>query len=163
MRLVHYSDRPIGTLEVRAQAPAPIHEGFKPLGLWVSDDDCEDNWRAWCISTGIVLEQLTHVHDVDLAPDANVLRLTSASEIRAFTRDWSFVDPDFSVIRQIRWPDVMTAYDGMIITPYIWSMRLDMESFWYYGWDCASGCIWHPRAIALVRLREVVPVPEHVA
>jgi hypothetical protein len=28
----------------------------------------------------------------------------------------------------------------LLITPYIWSCRLDFN--WYYTWDCASGCFW---------------------
>lgn len=45
-------------------------------------------------------------------------------------------------------------YDGIVITPYVWSMRLDRSAFWYYGWDCASGCIWNASAVA-----ELVPLP----
>lgn len=26
-------------------------------------------------------------------------------------------------------------------------MRLDNRCTWYYGWDCASGCIWDKDAI----------------
>ena len=31
---------------------------------------------------------------------------------------------------------------GIIISPYQWDCRLALESGWYYGWDCSSGCIW---------------------
>ena len=158
MKLVHYSDQPLGALLVRE--PGPERAFFKPRGLWLSDDDCDDNWRAWCVAEGFGLERLTHVHDVELLPDANVLILKSAADIRSFTREWTFEDPKLPSMMRVRWPDVMTAYDGLIITPYIWRMRLDMEAGWYYSWDCASGCIWQPRAVASVMLREVVPVPE---
>lgn len=159
MKLVHYSNGPVGTLEMRAQPPG--REFFKPHGLWLSDDDCEDNWRAWCIGESFGLERLTHVHDVDLQPDANVLVLRTASEIHTFTREWTRFDDDtLGRFGYPHWPDIIARYDGLIITPYVWSMRLDMGARWYYVWDCASGCIWHPRAVAAIRLREVVPVPE---
>jgi hypothetical protein len=146
----------------RLRAPAPSRESFKPRGLWVSDDDCEENWREWCIGERFCLERLTHVHDVELVPDADVLILRSAFEIDAFTKEWRC---DEGVLRDyaLRWPDVQARYAGLIITPYIWARRLDGGADWYYGWDCASGCIWNPVAIASVTLREIVPVPEPVS
>ena len=48
----------------------------------------------------------------------------------------------------INWRKVAKAFDGIIIPEYIYSRRLDGNaSDWYYGWDCASGCIWDARAI----------------
>ena len=41
-------------------------------------------------------------------------------------------------------------YGGIEVTPYIWEKRLD--SMWYYGWDCASGCVWHRDAIKEIQL-----------
>lgn len=157
MKLVHYSDAPVG--ELKGLGPAVCgREYFKPRGLWVSDDDCENNWREWCLAERFGLDRLTHVHDVNLAADASVLVLRSAADIRAFNREWLLDDPAIPWPFRLRWPDVQTRFDGLIITPYIWEMRLDMEAGWYYGWDCASGCIWEPRAIASVRLREVVEI-----
>lgn len=42
--------------------------------------------------------------------------------------------------RSIDWLRVKTQYGGIEIAPYQWKRRL--SSFWYYGWDCASGAIW---------------------
>lgn len=33
------------------------------------------------------------------------------------------------------------------ITPYCWPARMDPDLIWYYGWDCASGCIWDASTI----------------
>ena len=44
------------------------------------------------------------------------------------------------------WARVGEAYPGIIIAPYIWSRRLD-GPMWYYGWDCASGCVWDPSVV----------------
>jgi hypothetical protein len=65
-------------------------------------------------------------------------------------------------MRRIDWPKVSERYDGVVIAPYVWSLRMgDYEmiegrmrktpdsaiSDWYYPWDCASGCIWKASAI----------------
>jgi hypothetical protein len=56
---------------------------------------------------------------------------------------------------EIEWRKVAERFDGIIIAPYIWQRRLDLESSWYYSWDCASGCIWNASAV-----REIVPMYE---
>lgn len=48
------------------------------------------------------------------------------------------------------WAAIGKLYDGIIIAPYLWERRLNGGAMWYYGWDCASGCIWNPRAISEV-------------
>lgn len=150
MKLVHYSNAPVGSLRIREQPLLPV----KPCGLWVSDDDCEDNWFRWCIDEKFRLYRLACAHDIELVRDANVLVLASRSEIDAFTREWiSDRDADYgSRGLFLRWRAIRERYAGLIITPYIWSARL--EVMWYYGWDCASGCIWDPSAIASIQLRE---------
>jgi hypothetical protein len=30
----------------------------------------------------------------------------------------------------------------------VWECRLDPAAAWYYGWDCASGCVWNLEVIA---------------
>lgn len=156
MRLVHYSGSPIGNLRI-VEAPK-CRETHKPYGLWVSDDDCEMNWRYWCLGENFGLDRLTHVHDVELNPRANILFLRSASDIDAFTLEWKEDQNEWSI--GMPWPRMRDAFDGLIITPYIWERRLDGCAHWYYGWDCASGCIWHPRAIASVALREIIEEPK---
>jgi len=157
MKLVHYSSAPV--TELRAGDIDHPRVQFKPNGLWVSDDDTEWGWRAWCISERFGLDRLTHVHDVALAPGGNVLVISDSGALVAFHNEFRLRDePDYKVLCD--WPAVMRRYDGVIITPYIWQRRLDLDMVWYYGWDCASGCIWQPRAIASVVLREIVPVPE---
>ena len=60
--------------------------------------------------------------------------------------------------RCIAWEKVAAKYDGLIITPYIWQRRMELN--WYYTWDCASGCIWNVRAIKDIRLIETVESKE---
>ena len=156
MRLVHYSPTPIDTV----LAVEPRWDRLKPSGLWVSDDDCEDNWRAWCEAERFRLDSLACPHDVELAVAANVLILRTAFEIDAFTREWAVSDGTELSGRLhlwMAWDRLSERYQGLIITPYIWERRLSMgdgtDSMWYYAWDCASGCIWDPAAIASITSR----------
>ncbi|RYE19920.1 MAG: hypothetical protein EOP45_11870 [Sphingobacteriaceae bacterium] len=42
---------------------------------------------------------------------------------------------------EIDWTSLATDYDGILISPYQYCMRL--RYLWFGGWDCASGCIWN--------------------
>jgi len=172
MRLVHYASEPFGELEEFGEPPEKDWRTYfyKPHGLWVSDEDAEGGWREWCIDNRFNLECLTHVHDVVLAPDAKVLVISNPRRLDQFTADFrlpSYYDKkladdmrSFVASYGLGWREVAKIYDGLIITPYLWERRLDPTCMWYYGWDCAGGCLWHTRAIQSVTLREVVPIPE---
>lgn len=153
-RLVHYSPVPIGELRVRERDDNP----YKPTGLWVSDEACPDSWSAYCKAGGY-LDLLTYAYDVDLKADANILWLRSAADIDAFTDRWAAPAPIPTTIRMwIDWPGLRRVHDGLIITPYVRERRLSMlsgrpDTMWYYTWDCASGCIWNPDAVAAIRPR----------
>jgi hypothetical protein len=154
--LVHYSGAPV--IEVRSVRQNGEHSGIgKPCGFWLSVDGNEDGWRDWCLGESFGLEHLTHVHDVELAPDAEVLRLHGPAGIDAFTREYH--EPSDRFYGRINWSRVAERWQGIIIAPYVWSRRLHDGAKWYYSWDCASGCIWDARAVAGISLREVVPVP----
>jgi hypothetical protein len=155
MKLVHYSKRPLDVLERREQVAYEL----KPAGLWVSDDDCHPNWPDYCgRDCG---RDLLCVHDVGLANDANILFLRSTKGVEAFAREWSErmrIGKVDTGVERIRWDKVAERYDGMIITPYRKlrqnrSFEHSCRTVWYLAWDCASGCIWEPRAIASVALR----------
>lgn len=151
MNLMHYAHAEVpDLLEDRSQFDdkgQPIT--FKPRGLWVSVTG-PDDWRSWCeaesFNTG-----WSHVYDVTLSPDANILHLTFASDLDRFTRDYgregSYRD------MEIAWHEVAELYDGLIIAPYQWTRRMDL--MWYYSWDCASGCIWNVNAIGSLSRRKV--------
>jgi hypothetical protein len=126
---------------------------YKPRGLWVSDADAEDNWQDWCVGERFRLGALRNRHLVTLHEGANVLRIATTTELDWFTRGYSRA-PEFAAGdpfwegHYIDWPEVTGQWDGIVITPYLWQRRLGEGCFWYYGWDCASGCIWNARAIA---------------
>lgn len=134
----------------------------KPCGFWITDDS-EDCWRSWCTGERWGLERLTHKHEIDLDED-RILVLNSEWEVTAFARQYNVDnwwgpagEPRKWRDRCIDWPRLAGDYAGIIITPYIWALRLADDYSWYYGWDCASGCIWDASAIKDVRLVEVDP------
>lgn len=158
VKLVHYADHQVSGIMGPAK-PQGVTD--KPHGFWVSDDtDKEHNWAAWCRCEGFRLECLTHVHEIVLKSTANLLILRHAGHLDDFHACYSRV-PDWCrglnyERRAIDWPAVAERWQGIVITPYIWSRRLNgPASNWYYGWDCASGVIWDPCAVQAIRLRAV--------
>lgn len=163
MILEHYSDEPWEYAPMSyAQRRYDQDGNGKPNGLWVSVKG-EDDWPSWCHGEGYRTERLAICQRVILKPEANVLTITTVAEIVAFHDKYGVaweIGGDFSLGR-IDWRRVATDYDGVIIAPYLWECRLAFNnphlkkiSDWYYGWDCASGCIWNGDAIAAFELAE---------
>jgi hypothetical protein len=138
--LIHYSDAALGTIYSVEQHDV-CH--FKPRGLWVSVDGDEG------------LERLTHAHVITLADRANILRLSGAADLDAFTAEFLHKPYPGLEYRAIDWRPVAAKYQGIIIAPYIWERRLTDHAPWYYAWDCASGCIWDASAIKNVAAVEL--------
>jgi hypothetical protein len=156
-----YSDAPILTGEQwdRRQSGRPMSYA-KPSGFWITDDS-EECWRSWCVGEQFNLECLTHRHEVIL-DERNILILRSALQLDIFTKEFETFqvwgpdeEPRKYRDRCIDWGRVAEWYDGLIVTPYQWSRRMADGFSWYYGWDCASGCIWKAAAILEVRLIEI--------
>lgn len=167
MNLSHYTAKPIDALRPIEQPSMEAGEGspYKPRGLWLSVDGDED-WRSWCEGNDFALDTFKHHYRVHLRSDCNVLRLTSESDILDFTDKYNkpFAYPGRSVSDYfgcyIDWPRVAQDYQGIVIAPYCWPLRLDPRTHWYYGWDCASGCIWDPSAIDRFEETTAEPQPE---
>lgn len=158
-----YSDSEIALDQRRQYEQPDLGKYAKPHGFWITDDS-EYCWRSWCVSNDFGLDRLTHRHEVEI-DEARVLFLRSGADVWRFTRDhgvnhsWQGSSRTWTD-RCIDWRAVAKQYAGLIITPYIWECRLGEETSWYYGWDCASGCIWDASAILSVRLRSVEPLAE---
>ncbi len=148
MRLLHYSPKP---LKLRPCSYLQDHDTGvpgKPNGLWVSVEG-EDDWAAWCTSDMPEWVNGSAVTEVVLKSDANILHIENDAQLMAFHREYGAV-PEYEIKRyprdmwakQPRWSRVAGTYAGIVIAPYQWARRLDRATRWYYGWDCASGCIW---------------------
>lgn len=117
----------------------------KPVGLWVS---VGDEWKEWCVSENFAIEDLTFKHQVILKSDANILYLDTPEKIFELSKKYPSTKESVSKLigldssNELDWIKIKSEYQGIIIAPYQWECRLALESTWYYGWDCASGCIW---------------------
>lgn len=143
MKLVHFSPIPLDYISPSVQSSYP---DMKPSGFWVSDED-EDSWSDWCVRNAPdYLSPIPHLVTVD----GNILYLRKEEDIDAFTFCYG---KNFGSIQAIDWHTVAEEYDGIIITPYQWGKRFE---HWYYGWDCASGCIWNPKAITGIQVLQPI-------
>ena len=163
MVLEHYSHNPVSLYDVD-QSGKP--SGYaKPCGFWVSVKG-EYDWRWWCEGEYFGDIGSASMRQFSLAENHNVLLIVTSLELQVFDERYGRDDRIGSsqlTHRRIDWPRVAEQYDGIIIAPYQWEHRLDGRiSDWYYGWDCASGCIWRPTA-ALAYLAEVTPDDERPA
>lgn len=159
--LRHYSREPVERLW-----PASVYRfprPSKPGGFWVSVDDNSEGWREWCNEQQFEVEHLAYAYKITLKNDARILYITTDAELHTFTEQYKSdhklnLHSDF--VHAIDWPRLAEKYQGIIITPYLWRSRNDFRTFWYYGWDCASGCIWDIDAIAGIKL---IKAKEHAA
>ncbi|OZC59227.1 hypothetical protein CH276_22530 [Rhodococcus sp. 06-470-2] len=155
--LVHYHSRAFN-LVPDFDYSERHQRGDKPAGFWVSVAG-EDDWPSWCRSEEFALESLTVPHVVTLTAEANVLRINSEAELVAFDAKYHIADSWYlergiESHWSIDWPRLYGEYDGIIIAPYQWKQRYG-DLNWYYGWDCASGCIWNLAAIAALNVEQV--------
>jgi hypothetical protein len=153
MKLIHYSGVSLTTILPR-RPPRGITSllgDCKPLGLWVSVDD---EWEEWCRNEDFNLAGLAHATEIQLVDKAKILWITDATELDCFTTQYQKNGQITKTLGclgwEIDWDTVAKQYQGIIIAPYIRSRRFAHHTMWYYGWDCASGCIWDGNAVAKI-------------
>lgn len=150
-RLIHYGKkflRKVRSVKQGSDATAGLG---KPCGLWVSVEG-EQDWKEWCEAEQFGC--LDCATQVILKPEARILWLRGTVGLDKFHEEYSFEQYRSGTYTRmaIRWPSVAEKFQGIIIAPYVWSRRLNGPvSNWYYGWDCASGCIWDAEAVAELR------------
>lgn len=148
MRLLHYSHKPFQLRPCSYLQTFGTANPGKPNGLWVSVEG-EADWPSWCESDApqFLGEYIT---EITLLPSMKhrVLVIDNLPVFDAFHEQYSHV-PDYKKkwpkdiqSKDIDWGRVSAMYAGIIIAPYQWDRRLNRTTNWYYGWDCASGCIW---------------------
>ena len=140
--LRHYSRDEIISLDERHHDK--IQREDKPNGFWVSVGDA---WDKWCREEQFALHRLAYCYSVTLTPWARILVLDTPEQLIDLASD----SPVQRYGHQYpQWSSIYEGYDGIIISPYQWSMRLELR--WYYSWDVASGCIWSVDAISALTL-----------
>ncbi len=143
----------------------------KPNGLWF---DVNGSWKQWCESIQFRLEKLQYRHSVTILDDSRVLYLKNARDIDRFTRRYGqnisgnieslqnpeemdeftrqygrdlFKDIVGQFSNYIMWEDVAEKHSGIVIHPF--SRSRSRKYLWYYGWNCAGGCIWNLNVIRI--------------
>lgn len=150
--LTHYSSGPVSHVYSVAQSPVPQ---FKPNGLWVSVNDGGRSWPAYLEAEAAwAAYRLRFVHSVRPAAAARILVLASLADFDAFAAQYGIrlpsAPPDF--YHYVDWARVAADYQGIVIAPYRYDRRYE-RGLWYWGWDCASGCIWDADAVAAITVR----------
>jgi hypothetical protein len=150
MEFSHYWTEPFEFDNTRTYDQKDVRGGYgKPRGFWLSVDG-PDDWKAWCESNEWRTEALEFRMAFTVSPDADVLVLTNVDELVAFADEYGVIE--HGSLHNIDWVKVAERYDGIIIAPYIWPYRLELDYIWYYGWDCASGCFWNLKMIEPVKV-----------
>lgn len=130
------------------------------------------NWEQWCRAEDFCVEDLKYKHLISLKENAKILLLDTPEKIKDFSYQYADNDinemmRDFTLdnieefkhlipdgplkehlfnrkyVYKIKWHELKNQFDGIFITPYQLPCRYNNDTFWYYGWDCSSGCIWN--------------------
>jgi hypothetical protein len=149
----------------------------KPNGLWF---DVNESWKRWCEAVQFRLEDLRCCHRVTILDTSRVLFLRKAKDVDVFTRQYGhnisgliqplqsseeldafagqygndfFSDIQWQFSNYIMWGEVAEKHSGIIVDPYF---RARSQTYlWYYGWNCAGGCIWDTSVIRLGKPRNM--------
>lgn len=144
-RLIHYTDEKF-ELD-RNKSYKENNFKSKPGAFWFSVEG-EYDWKWWCKAENFRLDYLKIQYEVILKKDAKILVLDDADEVIKFTEENLYPKARFKDdTYELDWEKISKKYQGIIISPYQWGLRLSIKTGWYYGWDCASGCIWDLNAI----------------
>jgi len=128
---IHYSR---GELSLDRKCKYTQTVSLKPEGLWYS---VGTSWEEWCKGEDFKLDDLDSRRALDLKID-RMLQLGCRQEIVDFGKEYGVTLSGKECY--IDWPAVAHFYSGIEISPYCWEER--HSTLWYYGWDCASGCVW---------------------
>lgn len=116
-----------------------LRSGCKPYGLWYGIDNswidfCESEMPEWVsphrykldidMSKVLVVDTIEKMYDMN----KHVVNTEEYFHLKNYDIDWTYFDKK--------------GYKGIEIPRYMYELRMKNEFFWYYGWDCASGCIW---------------------
>jgi hypothetical protein len=150
----------------------------KPNGLWF---DVNEEWRRWCEAVQFRIENLQYRHTVTILDTSRILFLRKGKDIDVFTRQYGhdfsgriqllqsakdsdvfarqygrdlFGDVQKQFSNYIMWGEVAEKHSGIIINPY--SRARSRTYLWYYGWNCAGGCVWDPSVIRLGKPCKIV-------
>ena len=115
----------------------------KPRGLWY---ELDHEWERWCEAEAFRTYNYRYIIEVD---HTDMIVLSNQAEMVAFTKKYGTTKYINSY--NINWAKVSRDFKGIEIYPYIRECRFNDITSWYYGWDVASGCVWHESAIIYLK------------
>lgn len=143
MRLTHFSENPMEfdlAREYRQGTSEQPDTLLKPRGLWLSDEAAEMPWSRYAVEEAGWGDAVKHKVDFE-CDTSNWLVITNEAELLEFNSLYRVTSDRGNLMNLVKdWNAVSQRYAGIVITPYIWQCRLNI--MWYYGWDCASACVW---------------------
>ena len=145
MRFIHYTDKPFQFDDRKYLQTKPTYACEKPNGFWITPSEGEDTWADFCKAEEFNLAGLKVKYDVEIDL-TNVLVIDTLKKFDKFEASYGKQRCDIMRTPKIDWVTVSNQYNGIIIAPYFWERRYRN---WYYGWDCASGCIWDTSILKL--------------
>lgn len=151
--LSHFSEK-VFTFDPNGKYKPCPHRGMffgKPPGFWLSDETHGDGWKTWCEENEFQRENLTH--ETQFKCDTSRWFVPKeTSEMLEFSHEFQGTDARYPELARhyIDWDKVKDRYAGILITPYCHSLRFHPLMMWYYGWDCASGCVWDLSTISQI-------------
>ncbi len=140
--LSHFSETPFKLDTQRIYMP-PSSLFTKPVGLWLSDES-DYGWHRWCEDEEFRRENLEYETKFIVEDDTHFLVIDTVEKLLKFTDKYKlpFGIDTINSSMFLDWLRVRNEYTGILITPYQYSLRLHTSTAWYYGWDCASACVW---------------------
>lgn len=125
----------------------------KPMGLWYAHND---SWFDWCKSEMPHWLQ-PYIYEIVLHTDT-IYQISNVNQLKKFEKDYDGteifnqqlgIDSKLLMRHWIDYVKLAENYGGIEIIPYLYSHRF--QSMWYYGWDCASGCVFKKSSIKEIR------------
>lgn len=157
--LFHWSASPLQWKPGMAIIRNSHYSDMNPAGLWVSPDGA-DSWESWCRNHNFHLGGLAHKHRVTLKRKAKILHISTLQEFDAFCERHTqpmWLGEKLLLSYKIDWEGIAAIHQGILIAPH--RPERHLGPLWYYGWDCASGCIWDANAISSIELVDLNPCP----
>ena len=83
-KYIHYGHDKFQPEKLINRPRDPYMQLYKPAGLWASPVDSEWGWKDWCEREEFDLERLTTHFTFALSPDARVLEIHHADDIKDY-------------------------------------------------------------------------------
>ena len=158
----------------------PDHDGHKPGGLWVGDEESGQGWKDFALKRreddpanwrdhpkyGDIKNDLMFRYVFRIRPSrhSDILVIRDLADLAQFTESYGEANPrpcadewksssGFGV--HINWQEVKKDFRGILVSPFHPKVK-EQEKYHWYTFDCASGCFWNTSCLELVGWEETI-------